>query len=644
MAAMLAVGPTVHERVALAVKNLRDYVPSSLVQTWLISKAGQGEGGAQAEALTCRRSPFALGDGAADELASFRHYSTSFTFGVEPEQPEDLGLIGRTYIAGEPRCLAEVQSARETEYRRLEVARQCGVHCALCVPLHLEGERSPPIGVLEIVRLEPQKHNSVTDLMSAVVHALKTARLRVSPSDTVPEGTAQAVSAAPGSVAPAAGKDGAPATPVANGAPSENGAAVSGVSQLHSLGDLEFSELMYDVNGILGGLSPAVGKATPDASHATPDLFQVSSGGVVPTAAPQLGAAGLPAQTLAPPGRPMQQQQQHAAAMDGTAQGRERVANIPLDTLAAHFCYNLEDAARRLGVCRTKLKQVCRTYGIARWPKRTIQKYQRHAERAQTSGAADALPTAPTIMAVQAMTAEQVAVAPAAPGADGSSSGEESTVPAGRNGATMEEGTVRGGNGVQQLLKVGNGVVMTGAPLDQSVQLSTLPGYVMPATSAGDVQMRASASASQFAPAMFSAGAGDFMTMSIDETQGYKRGRSCHGLEAALNAMNDVDGTMGDSQEGASAGQKRGRSCHGLEAALTALHGGNPAVSGAPAAIAMPLMSLGGRSQQGQVPNAMIYTQSFVPPAAEVPSYCHACGKKLAGENPTYCTLCGVRQ
>ena len=34
-------------------------------------------------------------------------------------------------------------------------------------------------------------------------------------------------------------------------------------------------------------------------------------------------------------------------------------ASISLKMLQEHFCYNLDEAASRLGVCRTKLKQVC---------------------------------------------------------------------------------------------------------------------------------------------------------------------------------------------------------------------------------------------------------------------------------------------
>ena len=50
--------------------------------------------------------------------------------------------------------------------------------------------------------------------------------------------------------------------------------------------------------------------------------------------------------------------------------GKPQKRSLTREELVAQFAYSLPDATKRLGMCATTLKRICRTHGVARWPSR----------------------------------------------------------------------------------------------------------------------------------------------------------------------------------------------------------------------------------------------------------------------------------
>ena len=69
--------------------------------------------------------------------------------------------------------------------------------------------------------------------------------------------------------------------------------------------------------------------------------------------------------------------QSAAAARAGVGVVREGGKKLTFEDLRGHFGLGLKEAAANLGVCPTTLKRTCRRMGIAKWPRRHLQKLSR---------------------------------------------------------------------------------------------------------------------------------------------------------------------------------------------------------------------------------------------------------------------------
>eukprot|EP00741_Cyanophora_paradoxa_P019822 tig00021168_g19130.t1 len=57
-------------------------------------------------------------------------------------------------------------------------------------------------------------------------------------------------------------------------------------------------------------------------------------------------------------------------------------SRVTREELVANFEHPIQDVARRLGVCVTVLKKICRSHGITRWPQRKLRSVVRWIEQA----------------------------------------------------------------------------------------------------------------------------------------------------------------------------------------------------------------------------------------------------------------------
>eukprot|EP00257_Ricinus_communis_P015092 XP_015572934.1 protein NLP3 [Ricinus communis] len=59
------------------------------------------------------------------------------------------------------------------------------------------------------------------------------------------------------------------------------------------------------------------------------------------------------------------------------AQQRERTGKLTLKDFTAYFDLPIEEAAKRMSLCPTVVKKICRRYGMNRWPHRKIKSMRR---------------------------------------------------------------------------------------------------------------------------------------------------------------------------------------------------------------------------------------------------------------------------
>ncbi|CAL5439609.1 unnamed protein product [Camellia sinensis] len=70
---------------------------------------------------------------------------------------------------------------------------------------------------------------------------------------------------------------------------------------------------------------------------------------------------------------------------------RERTGKLTVKDLIGYFHIPIEEAAKKLNVCPTVMKKICRKYGLSRWPYRKIRSIERQiSERRASLSARDA--------------------------------------------------------------------------------------------------------------------------------------------------------------------------------------------------------------------------------------------------------------
>ncbi|KAL4517531.1 hypothetical protein Ndes2437B_g06760 [Nannochloris sp. 'desiccata'] len=68
-------------------------------------------------------------------------------------------------------------------------------------------------------------------------------------------------------------------------------------------------------------------------------------------------------------------------ANQGDFSRREQKGGTDILELAPYFYYPINEAAKRLKICPTVLKKICRKHGLRRWPHRKLQSIERALEK-----------------------------------------------------------------------------------------------------------------------------------------------------------------------------------------------------------------------------------------------------------------------
>ena len=144
---------------------------------------------------------------------------------------------------------------------------------------------------------------------------------------------------------------------------------VEGMSSQVANGGVEAEALLATYSALLAALS-----AEAEAAGLMPSIPPTRKRGAVPLAAKPSGSPVAPAALHPEPGEDEDDdgdnEDEGEEEEDGVAGGATVKRSLPRDVVTNHFQYGLSDAAKRLGMCPTTLKRICRKYGVARWPSR----------------------------------------------------------------------------------------------------------------------------------------------------------------------------------------------------------------------------------------------------------------------------------
>ena len=143
---------------------------------------------------------------------------------------------------------------------------------------------------------------------------------------------------------------------------------VEGMSSQVANGGVEAEALLATYSALLAALS-----AEAEAAGLMPSIPPTRKRSAVPPAAKAPGSPVAPAAPQPEPGDDEDDgdnDEEGEEEEDALPSGATVKRSLPRDVITSHFAYGLSDAAKRLGMCPTTLKRICRKYGVARWPSR----------------------------------------------------------------------------------------------------------------------------------------------------------------------------------------------------------------------------------------------------------------------------------